>query len=100
MRRRMESFVKPMQVDRLCDDGDRGKLSNFARWRTAGNEDDASGRIFGQNVTARGDTVELGHSVIHQDDIRPMTFVGLDGFQTGANDFDDLMSTLGNELSE
>ena len=100
MRRRMESFVKSMQVDRLCENRDRSKLCDFARWRTAGNENDASGRIFGENVTARGDAVELRHSVIHQDHIRPMTFVGLDGFQTGPDDLDNFIAALANELSE
>ena len=96
----MESFVEPMQVDRLCENRDGSQLRDVARWRAAGNKNDLGGGIFRENVAARGDAVELRHSVIHQHHVRSMTFVCLNRFQAGANDLDNFIAALANELSE
>ena len=100
MRGYMENFVESMQVDGFCENRDGSELREVARWRASGNENDLSSGIFRKNVTASSDTIELRHSIIHQHNVGEMTFVGMNGFQTGAHDFDNFIAALANELSE
>ena len=68
--------------------------------RTAANEDDTRGGMFCDDVAAGGRAVELRHLEIHQDDVRPMPIVGMDGFQARADNLDHLMLAKTNKLRQ
>jgi len=90
--------VKPIEVHRLYQNGDGAGFIDFAHH--TGNENDARLRIFRDDVSAGGGAVELRHLVIHQNHVGPMAGISLDRFQTGRDNFDDLVLTSANELGE
>jgi hypothetical protein len=47
-----------------------------------------------------GGAVQAGHPIIHQDDVRLMACVGLDGLEAGADDLDDFVAALRHERGE
>ncbi len=66
----------------------------------AGDEDNTSVRMMGQNIATGGGAIELGHAVVHDDDIRLVTGICLDGLQAGADDLDYFMLALVYELGQ
>ena len=94
----VESRVKSIEVHRLHQNGNGAGFVDFADHTR--NENDASFRIFRNDVSAGSGAVELGHLVIHQNDIGPMPGIGLDRFQTRGDDLDDFVLTAADKLGE
>ncbi len=95
----VEGFVKLLHSDRFGQDRHCAGADKAVR-RPAANEDDARIRILGHDVAAGGGAVEFRHLIVHEHYVWPMSIVGVDGFQTGADDLHHLVLAKANQLSQ
>jgi hypothetical protein len=99
--RLIERSGELVEIDWFCQEREcAGIADNSAGGRPAGNEDDARGRIFGDDVATGGGAVEFRHPIIHQDDVGMMLVVGLDGFHARADDGDNLVVAMPDEVRQ
>jgi hypothetical protein len=95
-----EGFFEKVEIDGFGENGDgAGILGMFGRG-PGGDEDDAGGGIFGNNIATGGGAIQFRHPIVHQDDVGLVAIVGLDGFEAGTNHFDDFVLAMRNQRGQ
>jgi len=93
----VEGLFEKVQIDGFGEDGDGAGILGVLGGGPGGDENDAGGGILGNDVAAGGGAVQFRHPIVHQDDVGLVAIVGLNGFEAGANHFDDFMLAMRNQ---
>jgi len=93
----VEDFFETIEIDGFGKDSHRAGFAKVVTWGPGGNQNNAGGRVLRNDVAAGGRAIQFRHPIIHQNDVWLVTIVSLDGFESGANDFNDFVLAMRNQ---